>query len=328
MAKSNGRSSIAAVAGGRHGAAIVDVVHRRQAHRLAKLAFIVTWATMTPVVMVAVFTLTDVFMAAAVGILSGLVAAGLVGLLVLAWPGLRLVWWWTFEITTLVLLLGVYFTLATASGWPAALGILVGGLGLLLVLPPVRRWLVAWCWCVICRHRLRTCFATFIRVNRYGSLPLILFAWPTPAGERIWVCLRPGLSMADLTEDGLLSRLAVGCWAHEVRVARAFHRFAPLIRVDITRRNPLSGTITSPLLEGLPDLTTTTGPVVTGEVSGLNLADIPEPHPGELADSSTSRSSTTTASGRRRDTARSDAADPARRPVPMGRTGEDLTDWL
>jgi hypothetical protein len=329
MAKSNPRTTTGWGAGrAANGAAIVDVVHRRQAHRLAKLAFIVTWTVTAPVVTVAAVAVTDLYLALAVGILAGLVLAGLVGLVVLIWPALRLIWWWTAEITTLALILTAYWWLTTQLPWPPALLLLLVVLAAPWAIPASRRWLVAWCWCAIARHRLRTCFATFVRVNRRGSLPLIGPAWPTPAGERVLVVLRPGLSMDDLTADGLLSRLAVGCWAHEVRVARAFGRFAALVRIDITRRNPLSATVTSPLLDSIPALPTTTDGESSAVVGGLNLADIPDPTgSGEPSSASTSRSTSSNPASRRRDTARPDTAGPTRLPVHAG-TGEDLTDWL
>src|SRR5690606_21216828 len=111
-------------------------------------------------------------------------------------------------------------------------GVLAAATGGLLMYGRSRRLLVAWVWCAISRHRLRTCFATFIRANRRGSLPLILVAWPVPAGERVLLVLRPGLAVDDLTTDDALARLAVGWWAREVRVRRASGRFAP------SRRQP------------------------------------------------------------------------------------------
>ena len=56
------------------------------------------------------------------------------------------------------------------------------------------RHIIAVAWCLIVRHRIRTCFAQFIISNQSGSLPLILWARPTPVGERVWVWLRTGLS--------------------------------------------------------------------------------------------------------------------------------------
>ena len=67
----------------------------------------------------------------------------------------------------------------------------------------------------------------------------MLWARPTPAGERVWLWLRPGLDLTDL--DGKTGKVAVACWAGEVRVVRASARFAALVRVDMTRRDPLAG---------------------------------------------------------------------------------------
>jgi hypothetical protein len=54
-----------------------------------------------------------------------------------------------------------------------------------------RRFPGALAWCQISRHRIRTCFYEFIITSRTGTLPLILGARPTPAGERLWVFCAP-----------------------------------------------------------------------------------------------------------------------------------------
>jgi hypothetical protein len=133
---------------------------------------------------------------------------------------------------------------------------------------------------VVVRHRLRLCFAQFVRaVNRThpGSLPLVLWARPTPAGERVWLWLRPGLDLDDL--DGRLGRLAVACWASEARVVRASPRFAALVRVDLARRDPLIGLVASPLALLIPNKNAAV-PVSPGMPPvGLDLADVPESAP-------------------------------------------------
>ena len=113
------------------------------------------------------------------------------------------------------------------------------------------------------------------------ALPLLLWARPTPAGERVWLWLRPGLELADL--DGKTGRIAVACWAKQVRVLAASERYAALIRVDITRRDPLADQIDSPLALLIPSLRTDGNKKATVPVSpavplvGLDLADIEEP---------------------------------------------------
>jgi hypothetical protein len=140
---------------------------------------------------------------------------------------------------------------------------------------------------VIVRHRLRLCFAGIVRGAggvRPGSLPLILWGRPTPAGERVWLWLRPGLCLDDL--DGRTGRIAVACVAKQVRVVPASERYAALLRVDIARRDPLSGRIESPLALLIPALRNQQNnesvradvPVSPGMPPvGLDLADIEEP---------------------------------------------------
>jgi hypothetical protein len=120
-------------------------------------------------------------------------------------------------------------------------------------------------------------------------LPLILHARPTPAGERVWIWLRPGLSLADL--EGRIDKLAVACWASEVRVARASRSRAAAIRVDITRRNPLAEDVDSPLPVLVPDgILPADAPVSPGMPPvGINLADIPDEPPAATKPADTKR---------------------------------------
>jgi hypothetical protein len=202
----------------------------------------------------------------------------LVAVLVRVWPVLRVLWWWAFEITTAgVLVAGVsWLVRATSPVW--ALILLAAAAGLGWAVGRVRRWVSAWGWCTVVRHRLRYCFAEFIRSQSRMHplrLPLILLAKPTPAGMRVWVWLRPGLDLTDL--EGRTPKLAVACWAGEVRVVRASARYAALIRVDVTRRDPLTDQVASPLAAHFDD-TWSDAPVSPGMPPlGLDLADIPEP---------------------------------------------------
>ena len=98
-------------------------------------------------------------------------------------------------------------TTPTLSIRLAAVAVIVG---VPAAIQPVRRCITA-CWCLVTRHRIRTCFSEFIITNRTGSLPLILWARPTPVGERVWIWLRPGLSLDDLQDR--LDKIAVACWA-------------------------------------------------------------------------------------------------------------------
>jgi len=142
-----------------------------------------------------------------------------------------------------------------------------------------RRLAIAWWWCLVVRHRLRLYFADHAAgtaTARRGSRPLILHARPTPAGERVWVWLRPGLSLKDLEADGQIARLAVTCWASEVRVIRASRSYAGLLRFDITRREPLAGTVISPLPVLVPQHIPTTSVSADPPPADLDLPDVPE----------------------------------------------------
>jgi hypothetical protein len=219
--------------------------------------------------------------AVALALVTGFVVGLAVGLVVRAWPVLRVLWWWSLELILLTgLTLGLHL-LARATHVVAALGVLLVLAAVVCLVRPVRRQLVAWAWCVAVRHRIRLCFAEFIRAaNRLhpGSRPLILWARPTPAGARVWVWLRPGLELADL--EGRTGRLAVACWAGEARVVRASARYAALIRVDLARRDPLTGVVPAPLAALIPIRHTGAAPVLTAlPALGLDLADVPEPEP-------------------------------------------------
>ncbi len=264
---------------------VVSVVEpplsRYYAHR-ARVAF---WATtvVAVVLLAAVLSfLVPLLWALALSLFAGAVVGFLVAALVRAWPVLRVLWWWALEITTAGALTAGTIAVAHLTAPLLALGVLVVLAGVVRLVRPVWRPVSAWGWCVIGRHRLRLCFAEFIRAaNRMapGRLPLILWARPTPAGERVWVWLRPGLDLIDL--DGRTDKLAVACWAGAARVVRASARYAALIRVDVTRRDPLTGKVVSPLAEQFDDEDEETGsaiPVSPGMPPvGLDLDGIPEP---------------------------------------------------
>ena len=64
----------------------------------------------------------------------------------------------------------------------------------------------------------------------------------------MWIWLRPGLSLDDLPDR--LDKIAVACWATAAaRRGRLTASNAALVRLDIKRRDALTGTITSPLLD-------------------------------------------------------------------------------
>ncbi|WP_229068996.1 hypothetical protein [Actinoplanes sp. DH11] len=251
--------------------------------RRARVAFIcvslAAWAVTAVVLSAFVMPLLAVALGLAAGLLLGLVTA----LVVRVWPVLRALWWWSLEITVVAAVVaGVSLAARVLPSW-LLVGVVIVLVAVLVLVGPVRRFLSAWSWCVVDRHRLRLYFAGLARSSgggRSGLLPLMLWARPTPAGERVWLWLRPGLDLTDL--DGKAGRIAVTCWAKQVRVVPASERHAALIRVDIGRRDSLAGRIDSPLALLIPALrnTNTNADVpVSAAVPriGLNLADMPDP---------------------------------------------------
>jgi hypothetical protein len=216
------------------------------------------------------------------GIALGVVTGAVVFALMIAWPVIRIVWHWLPEIGIgLAVVYGWTWLMQATPLW-LSLALVAVLVGVPAAVAPVRRRVVSVAWCLIVRHRLRLCFAAFIATNRQGSLPLILPARPTPAGERVWVWLRPGLSLRDLELDGQVQKLAVACWANEVRVIRASTKYAALIRVDITRREPLANKVMSPLPDYVPTTMPANAPVSPGMPPvGLDLPDVPDTNNAE-----------------------------------------------
>lgn len=260
---------------------LVETPVSRSYAQKARVAFLVVAASVALVVGATTSVVLPLVLAVVVGLLSGGVCGLVVACVVRVWPAVRVLWWWAFEITAaLTLFMGMaYLSRILHPAVPLAL--LAVLLGVVFGVGRLRRRVSSWVWCVVVRHRLRLCFAEFIRsASRLspGRLPLILWARPTPAGERVWVWLRPGLDLTDL--DGKADKLAVACWAGEARMVRASARHAALVRVDITRRDPLTGLVASPLSALVTWLRDEDAPVSPAMPPlGLDLLDVPEPAP-------------------------------------------------
>ena len=169
-------------------------------------------------------------------------------------------------------------------------------------------------WCLVTRHRIRTCFSEFIITNRTGSLPLILWARPTPVGERVWIWLRPGLSIDDLLDR--LDKIAVACWATAALAEAASRSNAAFVRLDIKRRDVLTGTITSPLL----DMIKSGAPATERDTTEIPTAlDLPQVAASEVTPIRPTPL-------KRPDHPRTPA--PASPPAPAASDGSDITDWI
>ncbi|WP_194823643.1 hypothetical protein [Micromonospora sp. S-DT3-3-22] len=238
--RSFGRKSIGTVT-------VIEAKVHRSSARNARMAFILTAVIIGVLAAVVAAAYVHPIIALFIGAAVSVPCGALAWLLVRIWPVLRLLWWWTPEIVLAVLLLTGWVQLATHTPTLVTLAVVAVVLGVPAAVPALRRQVVAWVWCLIVRHRLRVCFAQFIIANQSGSLPLILWATPTPVGERVWVYLRPGLSLADL--EGRLDKIAVTCHASSVLVERASDGNAAYLRFDIKRREVLTATVTSPLAD-------------------------------------------------------------------------------
>jgi hypothetical protein len=280
MSQGNGRS-----AGTRNTSGAVTVIEVSVAHsyaRRARVAFyLVAFIGLLAGVVAGTLTsgahrLVAIVACIVAGVLAGWVVAGVVTV----WPVLRSLWHWALEIGLVVGAVFGWTALAVATTPVLALLLTVGMAGGVAAVGPIRRWVIATVWCAVVRHRLRLCFAEFVRATSRVHLanpPLILAARPTPAGERVWVWLRPGLDLTDL--EAKTDKLAVACWASEVRVVRASARFAALVRVDIARRDPLTGLVVSPLAGLVPALVAGSPAVPRPRWAGLDLNDVPEEVP-------------------------------------------------
>ncbi|MFV2100001.1 hypothetical protein [Micromonospora sp. LOL_024] len=289
-------------------------VHRSSA-RNARLAFVMTAVIAGLLAAVVAASYMHPILALFVAVGVGVPLGGIVWVLVRIWPVIRLLWWWTPEIGLAGLLLTGWVQLASHT--PAVVTLLVVALvvGVPAGVPVIRRRLVAWGWCLIVRHRLRVCFAQFIIANQSGSLPLILWAVPTPVGERVWVYLRPGLSVKDL--EARLDRIAVTCHASTVLIERASDGNSAYVRFDIKRREVLTANVGSPLVDVIDPDTPTVEQAPPVVPTALDLPDVQAPTITlpKQADRKPAKPAATTANGSKPEASTSADAD-------------DVTDWI
>jgi hypothetical protein len=187
--------------------------------------------------------------------------------------------------------------------------------------PKVRHHVMKVAWCSISRHRLRTCFAEFIIGNNRASLPFVLWARPTLVGESVWLWLRPGLAMSDL--ESRLEQIAAACWADKVTVGRASQSNSALVRIDISRRDALTGRVVSPLtdeINGIHDMANQPTLVLDTGNGGLDLDQVTEASVSDASKNTTKngRSEHGKKPGPVRDTVT----------VPAAHGAEDISDYI
>ena len=216
----------------------------RSYRRKAKIVFYLTWVIVAVLAATVAASKWHPVLALLAGAAAGLITAAIAGAIVAAWPVIRALWWWTPETALTGGLIFGWIELAEHTTLIYRLASVVLIVGVPAAIKPVRTRINQVTWCLITRHRIRTCFSEFIITNRTGSLPLILWARPTPVGERVWIWLRPGLALDDLLNR--LDKIAVACWATAAVAEAASRSNAAFVRMDIKRRDALTGTITSP----------------------------------------------------------------------------------
>ena len=311
MSYSNRRSGF----GSRSGTVtVIEEPVRRDAARTAKIAAIVTTLAVGLLAATVAASRWHPIIALFAGVLAGVAAGFAVAVVILAWPVIRAIWWWTPETAIIGGLILGWVELAEHTTLAYRLVFVAVIAGVPAAIKPVRTRINALTWCLITRHRVRTCFSEFIITNRTGSLPLILWARPTPAGERVWIWLRPGLSL-DVLQDRL-DKIAVTCWATAALAEAASASNAAFVRLDIKRRDVLGGTITSPLLDmiksGSPASERDTAEIPTA----LDLPQVPASEVTPIRPTPLKRP----------DHPKTPAA--ASPPAPAATDGSDITDWI
>ena len=305
-------------------------VHRNSA-RNARLAFVLAALFIGGIAAVAASQWTEPVLSLLIGIASGVTVGAICWTAVRVWPVVRVVWWWLGELAAATFIVLLWSLLATHTPLAVRASVVAVIIAVLLV-PAVRRPIVALGWCFVVRHRLRTCFAQFIVANQSGSLPLILAARPTPVGERVWIYLRPGLSVNEL--QSRVDKIAVACHASTVIIDRASSRTAAFVRVDIKRRDVLGGLVGTPLSTNYsigPESLQDTQPA---RLAALDLSDVPSADTKSEKVAAPSTRSTMPTPLAEPPTATIVPIRPALQPASSKKVaatvsaGEDLSDWI
>ncbi|WP_327590314.1 hypothetical protein OHA25_27370 [Nonomuraea sp. NBC_00507] len=321
MAKNSGRVPSRRASGRRGTVTVIEDHVSRSYTRNAKIAF---WVVSVVVGLLAATVLADDWhpiIALILGAAIGAIVASPIAAVIAIWPLLRVIVWWLPEILTAAGLVYGFTILAQHTTLTMRLAV-IATLVLPFAFPQVRRNVMKVAWCVISRHRLRTCFAAFIIGNNRASLPFILWARPTLIGESVWLWLRPGLAMSDL--ENRLEQIAAACWADKVTAERASQSNSALVRINISRRDALTGRVVSPLPDEIngADNTINQSPtlVLDTVTGGLDLDDVTEA-------SVTDTPKTTTKNGRT-DNGKKPASTREAVTVPAARGTEDISDYI
>lgn len=245
-----------------------------------------------------------------------------------SWPAVLLgcVIRWRAELTLLTAVIVTLVWLGQNTNvvvmWLSTLGVV----GLVFAIPHTRRFVVARFWCVLDRHRLRTCLrnAKIRTMNLDGALPFMLWARPTKTGERVWVWTRAGSSADDLEQ--VLGYIAPACFARDARLKRV-RSMSTLVAIELVRRDPLNNPrpIASPLarlgarMQGENVTTEGTEPITAATVTPLPVRSDDGPSASEAPAAAAAATKKATAT-------KAKPAEQATKPVVVN--GEDLSDYI
>lgn len=143
-----------------------------------------------------------------------------------------LAWNWRWELGVLIGLPVAVLELARIVGLDALLAVLSLAVGILVITPNVRRRVRAQPRIVVAQHRLRVGFVESGLHSAQGRLPFLLWTSPDGPGERVWLWLPAGVTVACV--EAACPVLAVAACAHEVR-ARRHERYAHLVELHVLR---------------------------------------------------------------------------------------------
>lgn len=232
---------------------------------------------------------------------------------------------WRAELTALAVVLVLFFWLDSFGNPVVTACVLVGVPVLALAVPFTRRLIVSRVWCVVDRHRIRSCLKqTKIRtMTRDGDYPFMLWARPTKTGERVWLWLPAGSAARDI-EDAL-DYVAPACMARDARL-HTLRKLTTLCAVDVIRRDPLSTkkVVDSPLSK-----------FTTGRPTDADLSNVtpikPTPATSTVdttADGAATTTTTNTKTTNAKTTNAKTTAEPAKQNAGVVVNGEDLSDYV
>lgn len=237
------------------------------------------------------------------------------------------------ELTVITAYVIVHRMLLAQTGWSPTIVVVVEAstLAVVLVVPVSRRHVTHRVWAVCSRHRIGMCMVATRTMTPNGNLPLLVWARPSPVGERVQVWLRAGLSVNDLAQ--ITEALAAACYAAEARVS-VNRRFTHLVVITIVRRDPFTGrtirpahttgvpsTGTDQVFVPLPDQESVPVPTTGEHTTG---APGQPGRPRRTGSVKTGRTSTTAGSR----TAPSSSTAPEVPPTVVGVGGMDVSDYV